>query len=83
MKSIVVIFALLLSTVAYADDNQYAPTQNDRIVLYQVTSENENAPKYSGYYRDSNGVVHRVALWSGRSDKYLEGPVTLPEVETQ
>ena len=77
MKSIVVIFALLLSTVAYA------PTQNDRIILYQVTSENENAPKYSGYYRDSNGVVHRVALWSGRSDKYLEGPVTLPEVETQ
>ena len=42
-----------------------------------MTSENENAPMYSGYFRDSEGVVHRVAVWSGRRDNYLEGPVTL------
>jgi len=78
MKTIVVILAMLLGTVAIADDS-YAPSQNDRIVLYKVTSENENAPMYSGYFRDSAGVVHRVAVWSGRSDNYLEGPVTLLE----
>jgi len=44
-----------------------------------VTSDNENAPLYSGYYKDSDGVVHQVAVWAGNSDKYLEGPVTLLE----
>ena len=79
MKTIVVIIAMLLGTVAFASDDQYAPKQNDRIKLYKVVSENENAPMYSGYFRDSEGVVHRVAVWSGRSDNYLEGPVTLLE----
>tara|TARA_R100001443_G_scaffold52541_1_gene64298 strand:+ start:1606 stop:1845 length:240 start_codon:yes stop_codon:yes gene_type:complete len=76
MKTIVVMFAMLLGTIAFADD-QYAPKQNDRINLYKVTSDNENAPMYSGYYRDSEGVVHQVAVWSGTSDKYLEGSVTI------
>jgi len=48
MRSLIII-AMLFSTVAFAND--YAPTQNDRINLYKVTSENENAPMYSGYYR--------------------------------
>lgn len=79
MKSIVILFTMLLSTVAFADD--YAPDRNDRINLYLVTSDNENAPMYSGYYKDSNGEVHQVALWAGNSDKYLEGPVTKIESE--
>ena len=73
MKTIVILFTMLLGTVAYADD--YAPDRNDRINLYLVTSDNENAPKYSGYYKDSNGEVHQVAVWAV-SDKYLEGSVT-------
>jgi hypothetical protein len=75
MRSLIII-AMLFSTVAFAND--YAPTQNDRINLYKVNSENENAPMYSGYYRDSEGTVHRVAVWSGASDNYLEGSVTIP-----
>mgnify|MGYP006891227575 FL=1 len=50
-------------------------------MLYKVSSENENAPLYSGYFRDSNGVVHDVAVWSGRSDNYLEGSVTVDTSE--
>ena len=63
MKTIVVMIAMLLGTVAFAND------------------ENENAPMYSGYFRDSEGVVHRVAVWAGASDKYLEGSVTIPTTE--
>ena len=81
MKTIVVIIAMLLGTVAFANDDQYAPKQNDRINLYKVVSENENAPMYSGYFRDSEGVVHQVAVWAGASDKYLEGSVTIPTTE--
>ena len=44
MRSLIII-AMLFSTVAFASD--YAPKQNDRINLYKVTSENENAPMYS------------------------------------
>jgi hypothetical protein len=36
---------------------------------------------YSGYFRDSEGVVHQVAVWAGASDKYLEGSVTIPTTE--
>ena len=80
MKTIVVMIAMLLGTVAFAND-QYAPKQNERINLYKVVSENENAPMYSGYFRDSQGVVHQVAVWAGASDKYLEGSVTIPTTE--
>ena len=80
MKTIVVMFVMLLGTIAFADD-QYAPKQNERINLYKVVSDNENAPMYSGYFRDSEGVVHRVAVWAGASDKYLEGSVTIPTTE--
>jgi len=79
MRSIVIIIAMLFSTIAFA--NEYAPDGNDRINLYLVSSDNENAPMYSGYYKDSNGEVHQVALWAGNSDKYLEGPVTKVESE--
>jgi hypothetical protein len=75
MRSLIII-AMLFSTIAFASD--YAPKQNDRINLYKVTSDNENAPMYSGYYRDSEGTVHRVAVWSGTSDNYLEGSVSVP-----
>jgi len=73
MKTITILIAMLFSTVAFAND--YAPERVDRINLYPVTSDNENAPKYSGYYKDSNGEVHQVAVWAV-SDKYLEGSVT-------
>ena len=83
MRSITIITTVvmlgLLQGLAFASD--YAPKQNDRINLYKVTSENENAPMYSGYYRDSEGTVHRVAVWSGTSDNYLEGSVTIPTSE--
>ena len=79
MKTIVILFTMLLGTVAYADD--YAPDRNDRINLYLVTSDNENAPMYSGYFRDSNGVVHDVAVWSGITDNYLSGSVTVETSE--
>jgi hypothetical protein len=83
MRSITIIATVvmlgLLQGLAFASD--YAPKQNDRINLYKVTSENENAPMYSGYYRDSEGTVHRVAVWSGTSDNYLEGSVTIPTSE--
>ena len=75
MKSLIVILTMLFSTLAFAE-SEYAPSNNDRIILYKVTSDNDNAPEYSGYYRDSNGDVHEVVVWTGRSDKYLEGPVT-------
>ena len=78
MKTIIVLLTMLFSTLAFAE-SEYAPDNNDRIILYLVTSDNENAPMYSGYYKDSNGVVHQVALWAGNSDKYLEGPVTTIE----
>ena len=55
MKTITILIAMLFSTVAFAND--YAPERNDRINLYKVTSDNENAPMYSGYYKDSDGVV--------------------------
>lgn len=83
MRSITIIATVvmlgLLQGLAFAND--YAPKQNDRINLYKVTSDNENAPMYSGYYRDSEGTVHRVAVWSGTSDNYLEGSVTIPTSE--
>ena len=74
MRSLIII-AMLFSTVAFASD--YAPKQNDRINLYKVNSENENAPMYSGYYRDSEGTVHRVAVWKGITENYLAGSVTV------
>ena len=77
MKTITILIAMLFSTIAFAND--YAPERNDRINLYKVVSDNENAPLYSGYYKDSNGEVHQVAVWAGNSDKYLEGPVTKVE----
>ena len=77
MKSLVILIAMLFSTIAFAND--YAPDRNDRINLYKVVSDNENAPLYSGYYKDSNGEVHQVAVWAGNSDKYLKGPVTKVE----
>ncbi len=80
MRSLIIIAIVvmlgLVQGLAFASD--YAPKQNDRINLYKVTSDNENAPMYSGYYRDSEGTVHRVAVWSGTSDNYLEGSVTIP-----
>ena len=83
MRSITIIATVvmlgLLQGLAFA--SEYAPKQNDRINLYKVTSDNENAPMYSGYYRDSEGTVHRVAVWSGTSDNYLEGSVTIPTSE--
>ena len=83
MRSITIITTVvmlgLLQGLAFASD--YAPKQNDRINLYKVTSENENAPMYSGYYRDSEGTVHRVAVWSGTSDNYLEGSVSIDTSE--
>ena len=51
------------------------------VMLAMLVSENENAPMYSGYFRDSQGVVHQVAVWAGASDKYLEGSVTIPTTE--
>ena len=75
MKSLIVILTMLFSTLAFAE-SEYAPSNNDRIILYKVTSDNDNAPEYSGYYKDSDGEVHQVAVWAGSSDKYLEGPVT-------
>lgn len=83
MRSITIIATVvmlgLLQGLAFASD--YAPKQNDRINLYKVNSENENAPMYSGYYRDSEGTVHRVAVWSGTSDNYLEGSVSVDTSE--
>ncbi len=83
MRSITIITTVvmlgLLQGLTFASD--YAPKQNDRINLYKVTSENENAPMYSGYYRDSEGTVHRVAVWSGTSDNYLEGSVSIDTSE--
>jgi len=83
MKSIIMIATVLmlglLQTVAFS--NEYAPKDNDRIVLYKVSSENENAPMYSGYFRDSNGVVHDVAVWSGITENYLSGSVTVETSE--
>jgi len=83
MRSITIITTVimlgLLQGLAFASD--YAPKQNDRINLYKVNSENENAPMYSGYYRDSEGTVHRVAVWSGTSDNYLEGSVSIDTSE--
>jgi|TARA_R110002020_G_scaffold452580_1_gene667017 hypothetical protein len=76
MKTIIVVTLAMLFSFAALAESEYAPSSNDRIILYKVTSDNENAPMYSGYYRDSDGKVHQVAVWSGRSDKYLEGPVT-------
>ena len=83
MKSLIILSTVImlgaLQSVAFSND--YAPQNNDRIVLYKVSSENENAPLYSGYFRDSNGAVHDVAVWSGRSDNYLEGSVTVDTSE--
>ena len=76
MKTIIVVTLAMLFSFAALAESEYAPSSNDRIILYKVTSDNENAPMYSGYYRDSDGKVHQVAVWTGRSDKYLEGPVT-------
>ena len=42
MKSLVILIAMLFSTIAFAND--YAPDRNDRINLYKVVSDNENAP---------------------------------------
>jgi len=83
MKSLIILSTVImlgaLQSVAFSND--YAPENNDRIVLYKVSSENENAPLYSGYFRDSNGVVHDVAVWSGITDNYLSGSVTVETSE--
>ena len=75
MKYFFIILFIFIGSTVFADD-KYAPKEPGRINLYKVVSDNENAPMYSGYYRDSKGVLHQVAVWSGTSDKYLEGSVT-------
>jgi len=79
MKSLVVMFVMLIGSVAYAEQttNQWVPTDENRIVLWSVPSENENAPLYSGYITDSEGRVLDVAVWSTDNENFLQGTVTL------
>lgn len=75
MKTLSILILILIGSITFAAESDYAPKENNRIHLYKVNSENENAPIYSGYYKDSEGNIHRVALWSGTSDDFLAGSV--------
>ena len=79
MKSLVVMFVMLIGGVAYAEQttNQYVPTDENKIVLWSVQSDNENAPMFSGYITDSQGRVLDVAVWSTVNENFLQGNVTL------
>ena len=79
MKSLVVMFVMLIGGVAYAEQttNQYVPTDENKIVLWSVQSDNENAPMFSGYITDSQGRVLDVAVWSTVNENLLQGNVTL------
>ena len=79
MKSLVVMFVMLIGGVAYAEQttNQYVPTDENKIVLWSVQSDNENAPMFSGYITDSQGRVLDVAVWTTVNENFLQGNVTL------
>lgn len=79
MKSLVVMFVMLIGSVAYAEQttNQYVPTDENKIVLWSVQSDNENAPMFSGYITDNQGRVLDVAVWSTVNENFLQGNVTL------
>ena len=81
MKSLVVMFVMLIGGVAYAEQttNQYVPTDENKIVLWSVQSDNENAPMFSGYITDSQGRVLDVAVWSTVNENFLQGNVTLTD----
>ena len=81
MKSLVVMFVLLIGSVAYAEQttNQYVPTDENKIVLWSVQSDNENAPMFSGYITDNQGRVLDVAVWSTVNENFLQGNVTLTD----
>jgi len=81
MKSLVVMFVMLIGSVAYAEQttNQYVPTDENKIVLWSVQSDNENAPMFSGYITDSQGRVLDVAVWSTVNENFLQGNVTLTD----
>ena len=72
-------FVMLIGSVAYAEQttNQYVPTDENKIVLWSVQSDNENAPMFSGYITDSQGRVLDVAVWSTVNENFLQGNVTL------
>ena len=79
MKTIVVMFVMLISSCAYAEQtsNQYVPTEENKIVLWSVQSDNENAQMLSGYITDSEGRVLDVAIWSTVNENFHQGSVTL------
>jgi hypothetical protein len=79
MKSLVVMFVMLIGSVAYAEQttNQWVPDTENQIVLWSVQSDNENAPMFSGYITDSQGRVLDVAVWSTVNENFLQGNVTL------
>ena len=81
MKSLVVMFVMLIGSVAYAEQttNQWVPDTENQIVLWSVQSDNENAPKFSGYITDSEGRVLDVAIWSTVNENFLQGNVTLTD----
>ena len=72
-------FVMLIGSVAYAEQttNQYVPTDENKIVLWSVQSDNENAPMFSGYITDNQGRVLDVAVWSTVNENFLQGNVTL------
>ncbi len=79
MKSLVVMFVMLIGSIAYAEqtNNQWVPDTENQIVLWSVQSDNENAPMFSGYITDSQGRVLDVAVWSTVNENFLQGNVTL------
>ena len=81
MKSLVVMFVMLIGSVAYAEQttNQWVPDTENQIVLWSVQPDNENAPKFSGYITDSDGRVLDVAIWSTVNENFLQGNVTLTD----
>ena len=81
MKSLVVMFVMLIGSVAYAEQttNQYVPDTENQIVLWSVQSDNENAPMFSGYITDNQGRVLDVAVWSTVNENFLQGNVTLTD----
>ncbi len=81
MKSLVVMFVMLIGSVAYAEQttNQWVPDTENQIVLWSVQSDNENAPKFSGYITDNEGRVLNVAVWSTVNENFLQGNVTLTD----
>tara|TARA_R100001530_G_scaffold48392_1_gene36331 strand:+ start:634 stop:864 length:231 start_codon:yes stop_codon:yes gene_type:complete len=72
---------MLIGSVAYAEQttNQWVPDTENQIVLWSVQSDNENAPKFSGYITDSDGRVLDVAIWSTVNENFLQGNVTLTD----